>query len=194
MENKKLEIKDLVTIGVFAVIYLVGMFAVGMMGVVPILFLIYPTVLGIVMGIVTMLFMAKVKKPWALVIFGMISPLVMLLGGHTIIVIINSIIFVSIAEYIRRSGDFVSKKKNVIANGVFNMWICGSLMQMLLAKDKYMQMTRPMMGDAYANALEKLITYPNMILVYIGAFVGGIIVGLLGYKLLKKHFVKAGIV
>lgn len=62
MENKKLEIKDLVTIGVFAVIYLVGMFAVGMMGVVPILFLIYPTVLGIVMGIVTMLFMAKVKK------------------------------------------------------------------------------------------------------------------------------------
>ncbi len=193
MENKKLEIKDLVTIGVFAVIYFVGMFAVGMMGVVPILFLIYPTVLGIVMGIVTMLFMAKVKKPWALVIFGMISPLVMLLGGHTIIVIINSIIFVSIAEYIRRSGDFVSKKKNVIANGVFNMWICGSLMQMLLAKDKYMQMTRPMMGDAYANALEKLITYPNMILVYIGAFVGGIIGGLLGYKLLKKHFVKAGI-
>lgn len=73
------------------------------------------------------------------------------------------------------------------------MWICGSLMQMLLAKDKYMQMTRPMMGDAYANALEKLITYPNMILVYIGAFMGGIIGGLLGYKLLKKHFVKAGI-
>lgn len=62
MKNKKLEIKDLVTIGVFAVIYFVGMFAVGMMGVVPILFLIYPTVLGIVMGIVTMLFMAKVKK------------------------------------------------------------------------------------------------------------------------------------
>lgn len=31
MENKKLEIKDLVTIGVFAVIYFVGMFAVGMM-------------------------------------------------------------------------------------------------------------------------------------------------------------------
>lgn len=51
MENKKLEIKDLVTIGVFAVIYFVGMFVVGMMGVVPILFLIYPTVLGIVMGI-----------------------------------------------------------------------------------------------------------------------------------------------
>lgn len=31
MENKKLEIKDLVTIGVFAVIYFVGMFVVGMM-------------------------------------------------------------------------------------------------------------------------------------------------------------------
>lgn len=48
MKDNKLKIKDLVTIGVFTVIYLVFMFGVGMMGVIPILFLIYPTVLGIV--------------------------------------------------------------------------------------------------------------------------------------------------
>lgn len=52
MKEKKLKIKDLVTIGVFAVIYFVVTFAVGMIGVIPILFLIYPTILGIVSGTV----------------------------------------------------------------------------------------------------------------------------------------------
>ncbi len=52
MKEKKLKIKDLVTIGVFAVIYFVVTFAIGMIGVIPILFLIYPTKLGIVSGTV----------------------------------------------------------------------------------------------------------------------------------------------
>ena len=83
MKEKKLKIKDLVTIGVFAVIYLVVMFSVGMIGVIPILFLIYPTILGIVSGTVVMLFMAKVQKPWALLIFGMLTPIFMMVEGHT---------------------------------------------------------------------------------------------------------------
>ena len=53
--------KDLITIGVFVVIYFVVMFGVGM---IPILFLVYPILLGIVIGTIIMLFMAKVKKFW----------------------------------------------------------------------------------------------------------------------------------
>ncbi|HGI6058883.1 TPA: MptD family putative ECF transporter S component, partial [Streptococcus pneumoniae] len=40
MDNKKLKVKDLVSIGVFGVIYFAFMFGVGMMGLIPILFLI----------------------------------------------------------------------------------------------------------------------------------------------------------
>lgn len=36
--DRKLSVKDLVTIGVFVVIYFVVMFGVGMMGIIPILF------------------------------------------------------------------------------------------------------------------------------------------------------------
>ena len=39
-----LAVKDLVTIGVFDVIYFVCVFAIGMMGVIPILYLVYPAV------------------------------------------------------------------------------------------------------------------------------------------------------
>ena len=194
MDNKKLKVKDLVSIGVFAVSYFVLMFGVGMMGMIPILFLVYPTVLAIVAGTVLMLFMAKVQKPWALFIFGMISPLVMFAGGHTYVVVVLSLIVMIIAELIRKIGNYNSFKYNMLSYAIFSTWICSSLMQMLLAKEKYIEMSVGMMGQEYADALENLITYPHMALVALGAFIGGIIGAYIGKALLKKHFEKAGIV
>lgn len=194
MDTKKLKVKDLVSIGVFAVIYFVLMFGVGMMGIIPILFLIYPTVLGIIAGTVVMLFMAKVQKPWALFILGMISPLVMFALGHTYVLPVFSLIVMIVAELIRKIGNYNSFKYNMLSYAVFSTWICGSLMQMLLAKEKYIEMSVGMMGQEYADALENLITYPHMALVALGAFIGGIIGAYIGKALLKKHFEKAGIV
>ncbi|OXZ24936.1 MptD family putative ECF transporter S component [Finegoldia magna] len=193
MDNKKLKVKDLVSIGVFAVIYFALMFGVGMMGMIPILFLIYPTVLGIIAGTVVMLFMTKVQKPWALFILGMISPLVMFAMGHTYVLPLFSLIVMTIAELIRKIGNYNSFKYNMLSYAVFCTWICGSLMQMLLAKEKYIELSM-MMGKDYVDALENLITYPHMALVALGAFLGGIIGAYIGKALLKKHFEKAGIV
>lgn len=193
MDDKKLKVKDLVSIGVFGVIYFVLMFGIGMMGMIPILFLIYPTVLAIVAGTVVMLFMTKVQKPWALFIFGMISPLVMFAAGHTYVVVVLSLIVMIIAELIRKIGNYNSFKYNMLSYAVFCTWICSSLMQMLLAKEKYIEMSVGMMGQEYADAIENLITYPHMALVALGAFIGGIIGAYIGKALLKKHFEKAGI-
>lgn len=193
MDNKKLKVKDLVSIGVFAVIYFALMFGVGMMGMIPILFLIYPTVLGIVAGTVVMLFMTKIQKPWALFILGMISPLVMFAAGHTYVVVVLSLIVMIISELIRKIGNYNSFKYNMLSYAVFSTWICSSMMQMLLAKEVYIEHCK-MMGDDYVVALEKLITYPHMALVALGAFLGGIIGAYIGKALLKKHFEKAGIV
>ncbi|WP_010247504.1 MptD family putative ECF transporter S component [Peptoniphilus rhinitidis] len=193
MDNKKLKVKDLVSIGVFAVIYFALMFGIGMMGMIPILFLIYPTVLGIIAGTVVMLFMTKVQKPWSLFIFGMISPLVMFAAGHTYVVVVLSLIVMIIAELIRKIGNYNSFKYNMISYAIFSTWICSSMMQMLLAKEVYIEHCR-MMGDDYVVALEKLITYPHMALVALGAFLGGILGAYIGKALLKKHFEKAGIV
>ncbi len=193
MVDNKLKIKDLVTIGVFAVIYFIVMFSVGMIGLVPILFLVYPTILGIVSGTIVMLFMAKVQKPWALFLLGMITPILMFAMGHTYVVAVHAIVIMFIAEMVRRSGGYNSLKHNICAFAIFNTWICGSLMQMLWAKEKYIEMSM-MMGKEYVDTLEGLITYPHMLLVYLGAIVGGIIGGYIGKAVLNKHFKKAGIV
>ncbi len=193
--KNNLKVKDLVTIGVFFVIYFVVMFTVGMIGLVPILFLCYPFILGIIGGTIVMLFMAKVPKPWALLVLGMLSPLVMFAMGHTFIVPLVSFIFMGLAEFFFRKGGFKSFKHNAISHGFFSCWITGSLMQMLLAKDKYMAIHEMAgMEPTYFSRLEALISWPSMALVILGGFTGGIIGAFIGKAMLKKHFQKAGIV
>ena len=193
MKEQKLKIKDLVTIGVFVVIYVVIIFALGMIGFLPVLYLVYPALLGIVSGTVIMLFMAKVQKPWAVLILGMLTSVLMMVEGNTYLLIIHSFVVMLIAELIRRVGNYNSFKYNMLSFAIFNTWICGSLMQMLWAREKYIEIAM-VMGEEYVNALIKLVTYPNMALVYLGAILGGLIGANIGRILLKKHFIKAGII
>ena len=188
-----LAVKDLVTIGVFDVIYFVCVFAIGMMGVIPILYLVYPAVVALLCGPIVMLLMAKAPKRWALFIFGMIIPLIMLVFGHSFIVPLLSLLIILLAEGIRRLGRYRSMPLTMLSYVIFSTWTCNSLMQMLLVKERYLELTRAEMGNDYADTLEKLITVPNMGLVYLGAILGGICGAFLGRKLLRKHFEKAGI-
>ena len=191
MEMEKLKIKDLVTIGVFTVIYFVLMFLSGMIGIVPILYLAYPTVAGIITGIVIMLFMAKVQKPWGLFILGLICSFIVIAMGNTYIILIHALISMVIAEFVRKIGGYKSFKYNMLSFTIFNTWICGFLMQILLAKDKVIEIAETRgMGYAYIMKLIALLNFSSMILVYIGAIVGGIIGAYIGKAFLKKHFKK----
>lgn len=195
MEMEKLKIKDLVTIGVFTVIYFVLMFLSGMIGIVPILYLAYPAVAGIITGIVIMLFMAKVQKLWGLFILGLICSFIVIAMGNTYIILIHVLISMVIAEFVRKIGGYKSFKYNMLSFTIFNTWICGFLMQILLAKDKVIEMAETRgMGYDYIMKLIALLNFRNMIFVYIGAIVGGIIGAYIGKVFLKKHFEKAGII
>lgn len=195
MEIEKLKIKDLVTIGVFTVIYFVLMFLSGMIGMVPILYLAYPAVAGIITGIVIMLFMAKVQKLWGLFILGLICSFIVIAMGNTYIILIHALISMVIAEFVRKIGGYKSFKYNMLSFTIFNTWICGFLMQILLAKDKVIEMAETRgMGYDYIMKLIALLNFRNMIFVYIGAIVGGIIGAYIGKIFLKKHFEKAGII
>ena len=195
MKTEKLRIKDLVTIGVFTVIYFVLFFVAGMVGIVPILYLAYPTLAGLITGIVVMLFMAKVQKPWGLFLLGLICSLIVIAMGNTYIIVIHAVISMVIAELLRKKGEYRSFKYNMLSFAIFNTWICGFLMQILLAKDKVIELAETRgMGHDYIMKLITLLNFRSMILVYIGAIVGGILGAYIGKVFLKKHFEKAGIV
>jgi len=174
-QHKSLMLKDLVLIGIFDVLYLVITMACGCMGIVPIMYLIYPTIAAIIAGPLVLLFMAKEQKAFAFAIFGIIPPALMFLLGCTYVVLVIGIITTLLAEVLH------------------SLWMPGVLSQMIFMRERFLELCQPM-GDAYIAQLVQILTWQSMILVAIGAMVGAIIGALIGKKLLKKHFVKAGIV
>ncbi len=192
--SNKLKTKDLVTIGIFSVIYFVLFMLVGSAGIIPILYLLFPIPLAIISGVVVMLFMAKAPKKGALFIFGMITPLIMFAMGYPYILPLLALIFMLIAQFIASRGEYKSLKYNTLAYAVFSCWPISSIMQVLLVWESYSKLHTESMGVEWLSAVKGLITYQNLFFVLLGTFVAGLIGAYIGRKMLKKHFERAGIV
>ena len=61
-------------------------------------------------------------------------------------------------------------------------------------REAYWENIHTSMGDQYANTLQSLMPSWMLYVGFVLLFVGGILGALLGHKMLKKHFERAGIV
>ena len=190
----RLVLKDLVNIAIFSVIYFVGLFVIGMpLGFLVVTYLAFPFTVSVVLGIAVLFCLAKTPKPFALFIFAAFPGCLMTLMGHTPVVVIHSLIVAILAELVRKLLGYKTIKGSIVGYAVMSLWLCGAFWQIFLLKDQYYTLTEKMMGAAYA---EQLVSLPIWIMpmLYVTSFAGGILGGLLGAKVLKKHFAKAGLV
>lgn len=190
----RLVLKDLVNIAIFSVIYFVGLFVIGTpLGFLVVTYLAFPFTVSVVLGIAVLFCLAKTPKPFALFIFAAFPGCLMTLMGHTPVVVIHSLIVAILAELVRKLLGYKTIKGSIVGYAVMSLWLCGAFWQIFLLKDQYYTLTEKMMGAAYA---EQLVSLPIWIMpmLYVTSFAGGILGGLLGAKVLKKHFVKAGLV
>ena len=192
--KNRLVLKDLVNIAIFSVIYFVGLFVIGTpLGFLVVTYLAFPFTVSVVLGIAVLFCLAKTPKPFALFIFAAFPGCLMTLMGHTPVVVIHSLIVAILAELVRKLLGYKTIKGSIVGYAVMSLWLCGAFWQIFLLKDQYYTLTEKMMGAAYA---EQLVSLPIWIMpmLYVTSFAGGILGGLLGAKVLKKHFVKAGLV
>lgn len=192
METKKLQTKDLITTGIFTAIYFVLFFAVGMIGYIPVLYVLIPLIAPIVCGIPFMLFLTKVKTFGMVTIMGTIVGILMTLTGHTYLPAIFGLVFGLLADLIFKAGKYQNKNLFSLGYGVFSLWLLGMLVPFWVMKDSFEKIMLDSMGVDYTNAVMDLFsrfawTFPIM------TFIGGIIGAFLGFAMLKKHFKKAGI-
>ena len=190
----RLVLKDLVNIAIFSVIYFVGLFVIGTpLGFLVVTYLAFPFTVSVVLGIAVLFCLAKTPKPFALFIFAAFPGCLMTLMGHTPVVVIHSLIVAILAELVRKLLGYKTIKGSIVGYAVMSLWLCGAFWQIFLLKDQYYTLTEKMMGAAYA---EQLVSLPIWIMpmLYVTSFAGGIHGGLVGAKVLKKHFVKAGLV
>lgn len=185
--------RDLMNIGIFGAIYFVVLFVVAMLGIIPVFLPLLSVFVPIVGGIPFMLFLTKVKKPGMIFIMGIIMGLLMLLTGMGVWPLVTGAIASLIAEVVLRSGNYRSAHHAILAYGCFSLWIFGNYMPLFLNSAEYF-VQRASLGQAYADAVSQLMPNWMAIVLLIACFICGIVGGLLGQKVLKKHFEKAGLV
>ncbi|MBR5950267.1 MAG: MptD family putative ECF transporter S component [Actinomycetaceae bacterium] len=192
--KKSIGAKDLITLGVFVAInFVIGM-AVGMLGFfpifIPLLIIIWPLIGGIPM----MLYYSKVRHFGLVTIFGLLSGLLMFVGGMGLWIIATFTISGFVADLILKSGGYNAAKNGVLAFAAFSVGVIGNYIPIVFSRDAYAKgLLDSGFTQDYVNALNGFVPDWMIIVLAIGGFVAGLIGGFIGKKVLAKNFKRAGL-
>ena len=184
--------KDLINIGIFTAIYFAIVFIVAMLGFIPIFLPLLAMLVPILGGIPFTLFLTRVRKFGLIWIMSALMGLLMLLTGMSWPPLAVSVITGLLADLLYKSGNYQSASKAVMTNGMFSLWVAANYLPLFFAAEKYWE-TRQNFGQDYIDTVTRLMPAWMCPVMFAAAFVCGILGGLLGRALLKKHFEKAGI-
>ncbi len=172
--NLGLNTRDLINVGVFTAVYFVVMFGLGMLGLInPLVMFVGHALALIANGVVVSLFLARVPKFGAMTTLGVIIGLLMVVTGHYWGTLVFSGLVALVGDLIARSGNYRAPLLNSLGYAIYSLWYVASV--------------------DYANTFMELVTPTTIvvwgIIVLVLAFVGG----LLGQRVLGRHFRRAGL-
>lgn len=191
--NSKLNGKDLITIGIYTTIYFITMMVVGFLGFIPIFIPLLSVLVPILGGIPFMLFLSKTNKFGMITILSLINGILMFATGMGFYSVITGLLFGALGDLIIKSGQYRSVKKSIFGYGIFSMWLFGNFMPFFIGREAQFSMLVKGYGQEYAKALETLMPTWSAPILLLACFVFGIIGGLIGKSICKKHFQRAGI-
>jgi energy-coupling factor transport system substrate-specific component len=187
--------RDFLTVALFAVIYLVVTFAVAMLGIIsPLVMVITLPLTPVVAGIPFMLFLSRVRHAGMVALFGVVFGLASMGLGFpwqsTLVIIGCSLL----AELVLLAGRYRSRWAAIWAYTVFSAWMIGPWIPFFLDPGAYIaQQSTQTMGGDYAAQMASLLSVPVVLGVWAVGNVFGLLGGILGSAVLRKHFVKAGL-
>lgn len=193
--NNKLQAKDLINLGLFTVLYFVlGCCVAIPIGFVPIFLPILGALWTLITGIPFMLFLTRVKKFGMVTLMAILSGLLMGLTGMGYWGVPLGLIFGLLGDLILKFGNYKSAKRSLIGYAVFSLWMVGTYIPMYFMVEDSRASLAASFGKEYADKVMAVMPMWSSVLVIAGIFICAIIGGMIGKALLKKHFVKAGIV
>ena len=114
--------------------------------------------------------------------------------GYTWTAVVGYVVFGIIADIVLKAGNYKSFKVDVIGYWLFSCGMIGCQAPMWVMADTYMAQVETSMGEQYASELARYLPSWMGIAAVAIIFVGSLLGALLGHKMLKKHFERAGIV
>lgn len=194
MNKKRIQPKDLITVGIFSAIMMVVCFAASMLGFIPIFIPLLSVVVPIVGGIPFMLFLTKAQKFGMVTIMGLIVGILTGILGMGVWVILTMPVFAVIADLVMRTGEYKSAAKSVIGYGIYSLGMIGNYIPIIFARDSYAEMLlNSGYGQEYVDTMMGYMPDWSLLPLFAASFVSGIVGALIGKALMKKHFVRAGI-
>jgi energy-coupling factor transport system substrate-specific component len=193
--DTRLKPKDLINIGIFTAIYFIVVFVVAMVGYIPVFIPLQSVIVPLAGGIPMMLMLTKVRKFGAMLILFAVVGIIYTAMGSGFWLLPLGLTVALIAELILKSGKYQSAKKAVLAYGVFCLVVFGNYMPIFASRNAYYEFViQAGYGTEYADALMRYVPDWSAPILAIACFVFGILGGLLGRAVLKKHFARAGMV
>ena len=196
--TNKLSVPDLISIGVFTALYfvLVTIATFGSAAIFPgFNNVVLPAVCALISGCVYMLLAAKLQKFGGISVMGIVMGLFFMTSGHFIVSFAANIVMGIVADFVAKAGQYKSKKGLMLSYVLFSYGLFGPVLPMWFMKDAYVANLEARGKDAaYIADLFANINMGTFVLAVALTLVCALIGDWFGQKMVKKHFVKAGIV
>ncbi|MUH59422.1 MptD family putative ECF transporter S component [Bifidobacterium canis] len=197
LENKRLTVSDLITIGVFSALYftIVGVCALASMAIFGVVGnLLLPALAALLSGPVFMLMVARVHRFGAITIMGTILALFLFISGHFAISLITGIVFPLIGDAVARISAYRNRLTLICGYVIFSFGCTGPILPLWMMKDAYIaNLGRKGKDSAYINTLFSAVNTTSLVIVLIATVVGAVLGALFGLRLMRRHFAKAGV-
>lgn len=194
--NNKLKTKDLISVGIFAAVYIVGyMIFVSALGFVPALYFFSAAINSLVLAPIYFLFVARVPKNYAVLLLGVIISLVfaLMMPAYWPIYVF-ALGSALLAEFFARRAKFKRFSYLMLSYVAFSFWSLGIFTSFWVFTESFIGRTESYGYEAaHIDGMKALIQPGVLVAIYIATIVAAIIGSYFAKKLLNKHFKKAGI-
>ena len=197
-KKKNIQMKDLISIGVYTAIYFIicAISAALTVFIIPgYSYAFIPVISALLSGTIYMLMVAKVPKFGAISIMGSIMGIFFFIIGRfpgaTVIAIVISIL----ADLIAYGFKYRNKLGILFSYIIFSFSLIGPVVPMLFFPTLYMEeLTEQGRDINYIEGVFSSVSEYTIIILTVLIVVLSIVGGVFGQRMMKKHFEKAGIV
>ncbi|MEL6981470.1 MAG: MptD family putative ECF transporter S component [Actinomycetota bacterium] len=194
--SPRLSTRDLITIGIFSAVYLVGYVILSSVLFTPWLFILLLPVGALLMGPVYLLFVARTQTPFAITTMGLLAALIagLLVYGNVLIAVVNLGVAV-IADAIAFAGRYRNLTLNVVSYVVMSFWVVGQVGPMWVARDWWRDLTVNSGYSAdFADGSLDLATPLTLTILVAATIAAALVSSFAARNMLDRHFRRAGLV
>jgi len=196
--KKNIQIKDLISVGVYTALYFI-MVAISALLVVFIIpgysYVFIPVISALLSGSIFMLMVAKVPRFGAITIMGSIMGVFFFIMGRFPGALFICIAIALIADGVAYLMHYKNKKGLLLSYLIFSFSTIGPVIPMFIFPSLYISKLVEVGHDAsYIEGVFSSISQNTFFILIIGIVIAAVVGGVFGQKMMNKHFKRAGII